>query len=178
MPAPETSCTGYRPSRPSLLSVKRIAERYYDKVGQHSTPAAVITAAWRGPLLERQGVPQRMVITNQGDLASWSCARGMHLCAAAWYTRATLSAGKLRGERPCTHEPREGLGGWGHGTRGPEQGGRNRRSGKPLGSDFEQVGVGSQSANAKARHQGPVVLTSAIALELVSWQCNFLFLDL
>ena len=138
MPAPETSCTGYRPSRPSLLSVKRITERYYDKVGQHSTPAAVITAAWRAPLLERQGVPQRMVITNQGDLASWSCARGMHLCAAAWYTRVTLSAGKLRGERPCTHEPREGLGGWGHGTRGPEQGGRNRRSGKPLGSDFEQ----------------------------------------
>ena len=108
MPAPETSCTGYRPSRPSLLSVKRIAERYYDKVGQHSTPAAVITAAWRGPLLERQGVPQRMVITNQGDLASWSCARGMHLCAAAWYTRVNLGAGKLRGERPCTHSNPEG----------------------------------------------------------------------
>jgi hypothetical protein len=109
------------------VSVKRITERYYDKVGKHSTPAAAITGAWRGPLLERQGVPQRMVATNQGqgDLASWSCARDMHLCAAAWYTRVTLSAGKLRGERPCMHEPRgDGGGGWawdpGAGTGGKE----------------------------------------------------------
>ena len=65
-----------------------------------------------------------MVTTNQGDLASWSCARGMHLCAAAWYTRVTLSAGKLRGERPCMHEPR---GGWGGVGMGP--GGRNRGEG-------------------------------------------------
>lgn len=28
------------------------------------------------------------------------------------------------------------------------------------------------------RHQGPVVSPSAIALELVSWQCSFIFLDL
>jgi hypothetical protein len=37
MPAPETSTTGYRPIRPLLLSVKRIAGRWYNKVSGGNT---------------------------------------------------------------------------------------------------------------------------------------------
>ena len=41
---------------------------------------------------------------------------------------------------------------------------------------WTKVGLGSQSVNAKARHQGRGTLTSAVALGLVSWQRSLHFL--
>ena len=59
--------------------------------------------------------------------------------------------------------------------------GRAGRRGRGRGGPVRCVCVGGAAGDGYKnthRHQGPVVLTSAIALELVSWQCSFLFLDL
>jgi hypothetical protein len=54
--------------------------------------------------------------------------------------------------------------------------GMDRKSRNQQKATFDKVGVGSQSVNAKARHQGRDALTSAVTLELVSWQCSLCFL--